>query len=73
MILKHRTADVLNYKFVTLWIFGLRMEDGSLITPKTQHIPCILLKADQGTSAEIWGVDDVFPRDGINSGQKTQR
>ena len=49
------------------------MEDGSLITPKTRHILCILLKADQGTNAETCGVDDVFPPDSINSGQETQR
>ena len=48
-------------------IFGLEQEGGSLIAPMALAHLSIPLTTGRGTSAETWGLDDVFPPDDLGS------
>ena len=48
-------------------LFGLELEGGSLIAPMTLAHPPHPLTTGRGTSAEICGLDDVFPPDDLGS------
>ena len=67
----YSTAYIAIHKLVTIWVFDYIMDDGSLVIPLCRHMLLILLEACWG-SANLCGLDDVFPLDNFSFGPETQ-